>query len=209
MSDMPEIQIEIQIENVIFDTAKSEIELEFDPANGSLLVWISSKLSETHNSKWKWRDLTSYGQCDLPVKDFATLRELADCIKNEAWVQIIDKKKTPFEDERVKQVILNRLYNAAPDLGNFLAEKIRAGVFRDITDGDGWIKLWELVLRVERNYLKKYRAHEPFRALIHDLPNADSRFEIKEPEPETRRLLSGAEITERPIEKYKIKFSEK
>lgn len=203
MSDIPEFKIE----NVIFDTVKCSVELRYYPADELLLVWLSSKLSETHNSKKQWRDLTSYGQCDLPIEDFTTLRELADCIKNEAWVQIVDKeKRLPLEDESLKQIILNRLYNAAPDLGDFLAEKIQAGDFRDITDGDGWINLWELVLRVERNYLKNYRVHEPFRALIHDLPNADSRFEIKEPELETRRLMSGREIEERPIEKYLIKF---
>lgn len=201
--------LEILIENVVFDTAKSEIELVFNPADEALLVWISSKLSETHNSKKQWRDLTSYGQCDLPISDFATLRELADCIKNEPWLQVIGKEKNPFEDERVKQAVLNRLYNAASDLGNFLAEKIQAGDFRDITDGDGRIKFWELVIKVEKNYFKDHRLHEPFRALIHDIPNVDSRFEIKEPEPETRRLMSGREIVERPIEKYLIKFSEK
>ncbi len=200
--------LKILIENVIFDTAKSEIELIYNPADEALLVWISSYLSETHNSKKKWYDLTSYGQCDLPISDFVTLRELADCIKNEPWLQIIRKEKTPFEDEKIKQAALNRLYNAARDLGDFLAEKIKEGGFRDITDGDGWIKYWKMVIRVEDNYLKDHRLHEPFRALMKDLPNADPRFEIQLPEPQTRRLLSGAEITERPIEKYKIRFKE-
>lgn len=200
MNDMPEIIIE----NIVFDNAKCEVELVFDPTDEALLVWISSKLSETHNSKKEWRDLTSYGQCDLPISDFATLRELADCIKNEPWLQIINKEKTPFDDKKIKQAALNRLYNAASDLGNFLAEKIKAGVFRDITDGDGWIKFWKLVIRVEDNYLKNYRLHEPFRALMKDLPNADSRFLIKEPEIETRRLMNGSTYSERPIEKYLI-----
>lgn len=201
--------LKILIENAVFDAAKCEIELVFNTTDEALLVWISSKLSETHKSKKEWFDLTSYGQCDLPISDFATLRELADCIKNEPWLQVTGKEKTPFEDERVKQAVLNRLYNAASDLGNFLAEKIKLGVFRDITDGKGWINLWKLVLKVEDDYLKDYRLHEPFRALIKDLPNADSRFKIKLPEIETRRLMSGKEIEERPIEKYRIKFNEK
>lgn len=202
MNNMPNIIIE----NIVFDNAKCEVELVFNPTDEALLVWISSELPETHNSKKEWRDLTSYGQCDLPISDFATLRELADCIKNEPWLQMINKEKKPFDDKKIKQAALNRLYNAASDLGNFLAEKIEAGVFRDITDGDGWIKFWKLVIRVEDNYLKDYRLHEPFRALMKDLPNADSRFEIKLPEPETRRLISGKEIEERPIKKYRIKF---
>lgn len=200
--------LKILIEDVIFDTAKSEVELIYNPADEALLVWISSYLSETHNSKKHWYDLTSYGQCDLPISDFVTLRELADCIKDEPWLQVIGKEKTPFEDERVKQAVLERLNNAGAALGNFLAEKIKAGVFRDITDDDGWIKYWKMVIRVEDNYLNDHRLHEPFRALMKDLPNADSRFEIEKPEPQTRRLLSGAEITERPIEKYKIRFKE-
>lgn len=197
--------IELIIKNAVFDTAKCEVELSYNQTDGSLLVWVSSKLSETHNSQKEWRDLTSYGQCDLPIEDFATLRELADCIKNKKWQQIVGKEKTPFNDEAVKQAVLERLYNAGEALGDFLAEKIKAGDFREITDGE-WINLWELILKVEHNYFKDRRLREPFRALIKDLPNADSRFEIKEPEPRTRRLMCGDEITERPIEKYLIKF---
>lgn len=55
--------------------------------------------------------MSSYGKCSLETDDPETLRELADGIKNEPRLQIIGKEKTPFEDEKIKRAVLDRLYD--------------------------------------------------------------------------------------------------
>lgn len=197
-------EIFLKIDNVTFDTAKSSVEMVYDTKDGYLSVSVYSRLSETHQSAKEWMDLTSYGQCLLIIENFETLRELADCIKDEDWLQIHNKEETLFKDESIKRAVLERLYNAGNVLGDFLTEEQKKGSFDDITDSEDRINLWELVLKVERKYLKDHRSNNDFRMLIKDIPNADSRFTIIEPEIETRRLMNGSTYSERPIEKYLI-----
>lgn len=103
--------LELKIENVAFDTAKCTVKLFYDLTDESLRVLVFSRFSETQSSKKEWLDMSSYGQCCLETDDPATMQELADCIKNEPWLQVIGKEKTPFEDEKIKQAVLERLYN--------------------------------------------------------------------------------------------------
>lgn len=202
-------EIILKTDNVVFDTAKSSVEMVYDTSDGYLSVSVYSRLSETYQSAKEWMDLTSYGQCLLIINNFDTLSELADCIKEKDWLQIHNKDETLFKDEIIKQAVLERLYNAGNVLGDFLVEEQKKGSFDDITDSEDRINLWELVLKVEKKYLKDHKSNNDFRMLIKDLPNADSRFTIIEPEIETHRLMNGSTYSERPIEKYLIKFSEK
>lgn len=197
-------EIILKIDNVVFDTAKSSVEMVYDTKDGYLLVSVYSRLSETHQAAKEWMDLTSYGQCLLIIDDFDTLSELADCIKDKDWLCIHNKEETPFKDESIKRAVLECLHNAGKVLGDFLAEEQKKGSFDDVTDGEDRINLWELVLKIEKKYLKDHKSNNDFRMLIKNLPNADSRFTIIEPEIETRRLMNGSTYSERPIEKYLI-----
>lgn len=104
-------ELKLQIENIVFDAAKCTVKLFYDPTGESLRVLVFSRLSETQSSKKEWLDMSSYGQCCLEIDDPAAMQELADCIKSEPWLQVIGKEKTPFEDEKIKQAVLERLYN--------------------------------------------------------------------------------------------------
>ncbi len=104
-------ELKLQIENIVFDTAKCTVKLFYDPTNDSLRVLVFSRLSETQGSEKEWLDMSSYGQCCPETDDPAAMRELADCIKNEPWLQVIGKEKTPFKDEKIKQAVLDRLDN--------------------------------------------------------------------------------------------------
>lgn len=195
--------IEFEIKDVVFDTAASQVEMTYDAKRGSLSVHVFSSLSKIHKATKEWEDLVSYGQCMLITRDFDTLREIADSIQDKEWMRVQDNKETLFKDEKIKQAVLKRLYNAGTDLGDFLEERLKEGCFDDITDSEGWTNLWQLILRLEDMYLDD-RIHDAFRMLIKDLPNADSRFLIKEPDIETRRLMDGSSWSVRPIEKYGI-----
>lgn len=104
-------EMKLAIENVVFDTAKCTVKLFYDPTDESLSVLVFSSFSKMQSPKKEWLDMSSYGQCCLETDDPATIRELVECIKNEPWLQVIGKEKTPFEDEKIKQVVLERLYN--------------------------------------------------------------------------------------------------
>lgn len=196
-------EIKFEVKDVVFDTADSVVEMVYDTKSGYLSVWVSSYLSKIHQATKEWMDITSYGQCVLVIKDFNTLSEIADCIKDKEWLCVHDGEKTPFKDESIRQAVLKRLYNAGTALGDFLEEKLKAGGFDDITDSEGWINFWKFIRRIEDKYLD-YRNHDDFRMLMKDLANADSRFLIKEPDIEAHRLMDGSYWSERPIEKYLI-----
>lgn len=111
--------IEFEIKDVVFDTAASRVEMTYDAKRGSLSVHVFSSLSKIHKATKEWEDQVSYGQCMLITRDFDTLREIADSIQDKEWLRVQDNKKTLFKDEKIKQAVLKRLYNAGTDLGDF------------------------------------------------------------------------------------------
>lgn len=106
--------------DTVFDTAKSMVDMTYNKKSGGLRVDVSSHLGKIDGSTKKWMDIVSYGQCMLVIKDFDTLGEIADSIRGKKWLRIQGKKKTPFEDESIKQAVLKTLYRARDEhIGHF------------------------------------------------------------------------------------------
>ncbi|MCM1101002.1 MAG: hypothetical protein NC398_06425 [Acetatifactor muris] len=182
--------INITIGNVIFaGVAETSVDLEYYPDDGFLSIEAVITTGDRKNSNKEWIDITSYGQQMLDLEDIATLSEIADAIGNAKWRYDIGEMSAdgePFSYKKMRQAILNRLYNAKTEFPQFIAEQLQSGKYADITDSEGWTDLYEFANR----YCEEYRIGTP-RALLRDLPNVDSRFELKDNEPRTVMLSNN------------------
>ncbi|MCM1101004.1 MAG: hypothetical protein NC398_06435 [Acetatifactor muris] len=192
-------RIKLEIDDVVFvGIAKTNVYLKYYPDNGTVSI-----MKVITNGKWKgsnknWLDMASYGQQELELEDIVTLSEIADAIRDAEWRYF---KEGPagevFADEDVRQAILSRLYNAKTEFPQFVAEQLQSGKYADITDSEGWTELWKFSKRFCEEY------HIPLtRALLLDLPNVDSRFELKDTEPRTVMLADNRPIqlsAEKPL----------
>ena len=107
--------IQITINDVIFDTARSSIHMWYNTEEdklSNLRIW--SHFSYTSKSKRQWIDDCSYGQCYSYPDGVEDLKELAKSIHEHEW--FYTKVYGKWEDRKkldgdIKTKILNHLYS--------------------------------------------------------------------------------------------------
>ncbi len=155
----------------IFDTAPCDIWIAYQPERGYIKrLLVTSNLSKVKQSKMEWRDIVSYGECDLQFGSLADLAKIAECIKEEEW--IFDEKNSysqasPLKDENVKKEILNILYNASQSFSDFVYDKLK--------DKKDWVNLWKFKCEMEDAYELEFLP----KSFMFQLPDVDSRFQIR------------------------------
>lgn len=198
----------IRVENVIYDTADSTVEMEYDAVRDYVRVNVESNFMDMAKSVKKWVDWSSYGMCTLDIISLDILRELADAMKDMEWLyESSDEDEDDYDEdaemsvvgEDVKQAVLKRLYNAGADFADFIAERLKEGGFEDITNSEGWTNLLCFKNRINN----AFHIEIPFMLLL-DLPNIDSRILIKAPEPERYCEGNGRFGYHRSLDKYLI-----
>ncbi len=115
-----ENDIWIQINDIIYDTAKSDVSFLYNTKEDKISNFrIMSHFSYTHNSSKEWIDECSYGQCYYHPETFADWSELANCIKEKDWTYVkaasSDRKEYPLEAD-TKEKLLGHMVNAKKEL---------------------------------------------------------------------------------------------
>lgn len=152
--------------DTIFDNAKSMIGIAYQPERKYIKgVYAISNLSMIKGSKLYWQDMASYGACNLQINSFLVLKQIAETIKDKKWT-LDTKDMEVFEDESMKNDILDILLNAKQMYADFLYERLNYG--------KSWVKLRKFEKDVEDVY-----NIDVSRCYTLEILKTDERFDIR------------------------------
>ena len=113
-----ENDIWINIKDVVYDTANSNISFLYKTKEDRISECrICSHFHFTSNSKKRWLDECSYGQCFYPPDTYEDWIELAECIKDKEWLWTKRRGSDDIDHEAgavdcdTKNNILNKMRN--------------------------------------------------------------------------------------------------